>query len=320
MRFAPELLAFLVIAGSGPALAAPVADAADYDALNATLVERGLEARDWDGVYTSCKNSGQFALTFDDGPVGYGAEIASYLESKGARGTFFVNGYNYGCIYDRADDILKRYKAGHQIASHTWSHPSIDKCKQWSVTPVGFRAQRDRAPARTLSSPAHPLPVPCLNLHELCCYTVSDSALQQQIALVEEAIIKITGAKPAFFRPPYGAYNARQIPLIKARGYTVVTWDHDSQDALGKSPTDQIQAYRQLESSFPQAHLSLEHETVQSTARQVVPAIVPRLLAKGYKLTTVADCFGRKPYSYVGTPGKRDSSWTCSGKPVPGKN
>ena len=43
--------------------------------------------------------------------------------------------------------------------------------------------------------------------------------LNQQITLVETALKKILGVKPAFFRPPYGAYNAAAVKIIKARGY-----------------------------------------------------------------------------------------------------
>ena len=36
-----------------------------------------------------------------------------------------VNGDNWGCIYDRADDLIARYKAGHMIGSHTYV-PSLE--------------------------------------------------------------------------------------------------------------------------------------------------------------------------------------------------
>jgi len=36
-----------------------------------------------------------------------------------------VNGYNYDCVYDYADELIARYKAGHMIASHTWNHDDI---------------------------------------------------------------------------------------------------------------------------------------------------------------------------------------------------
>ncbi|CAG8653463.1 997_t:CDS:2 [Ambispora gerdemannii] len=76
-------------------------------------------------VYTSCSTSNTFALTFDDGPYAYTNELLDTLANNGIKATFFVNGNNWGCIYDYADVIKRAYDAGHQIASHTWSHPSL---------------------------------------------------------------------------------------------------------------------------------------------------------------------------------------------------
>jgi len=75
-------------------------------------------------VYFSCANSGQAALTFDDGPYLWLYDISKFLVANGAKGTFFFNGNNYACIYDA--DSQKRvqyaYNNGHQIGSHTWAH------------------------------------------------------------------------------------------------------------------------------------------------------------------------------------------------------
>jgi peptidoglycan/xylan/chitin deacetylase (PgdA/CDA1 family) len=43
-------------------------------------------------VYSSCKNSNQIALTFDDGPYIYLRNISDQLTKAGAKGTFFMNG------------------------------------------------------------------------------------------------------------------------------------------------------------------------------------------------------------------------------------
>lgn len=87
------------------------------------LEERAAASR----VYTQCKDSGHFALTFDDGPYKYNGRVIQDLDNGGALGTFFVNGNNYGCIYDYAEDLQKAFAAGHIIGSHTWSHADIAK-------------------------------------------------------------------------------------------------------------------------------------------------------------------------------------------------
>ncbi|BGP43362.1 hypothetical protein JCM10450v2_007514 [Rhodotorula kratochvilovae] len=127
-----RLLTFTLLAGAAvSSWAVPVAD---YT--NSTLVERGLEERAT-GVVTTCKTKGHFALTFDDGPY-YGATAAKTIEKAGGKATFFVNGNNYGCIYDRADQIIAEYKAGHTIGSHTWTHVDIS-----TITPAQLNKQLD---------------------------------------------------------------------------------------------------------------------------------------------------------------------------------
>ncbi|KAM0786037.1 hypothetical protein ACM66B_006850 [Microbotryomycetes sp. NB124-2] len=233
-----------------------------------------LEKRAWDGVFTRCSKSGTFALTFDDGPYGPGKKIQQYLTSKGANGTFFVNGNNYDCIYNRADELISRYRNGHLIGSHTWSHVDITQ--------------------------------------------ISATELHRQLDLVEEALLKILGVKPRWFRPPYGSYNAAAVKVLQSRGYGVVTWDLDTGDSLGKSTSYGVQQFDNILNTYPKGHTSLSHETYSGTADTVIPNVVPKLLAKGWKLVTVNECLG--PYSRyqkVTTPGVRDSTWTCAGKPGP---
>ncbi|KAH9483589.1 putative peptidoglycan-N-acetylglucosamine deacetylase [Psilocybe cubensis] len=55
-------------------------------------------------------------------------DIVNALDAAGAKGTFFVNGNNWGCIYDQAnvDRVKYAYNHGHQLASHTWAHKDLN--------------------------------------------------------------------------------------------------------------------------------------------------------------------------------------------------
>ncbi|SJL14051.1 related to deacetylase [Armillaria ostoyae] len=79
------------------------------------------------GVITSCTVPNTAALTFDDGPYIYSQNIVDILDAKGVKGTFFVNGNNYGCIYGDTERaaLQNAYSKGHQIASHTWAHKDL---------------------------------------------------------------------------------------------------------------------------------------------------------------------------------------------------
>ncbi len=62
------------------------------------------------------------ALTFDDGPGPYTAELLDTLDSYGARATFFDVGEN---VVARPELVRRQAGAGHEIGNHSWSHPRL---------------------------------------------------------------------------------------------------------------------------------------------------------------------------------------------------
>ncbi|KAF5662416.1 polysaccharide deacetylase [Fusarium heterosporum] len=87
-------------------------------------------------VITKCSRPGVLALAYDDGPGQYTNQLIDILNNAGAKATFFWTGTLYGCVYNGAAAIKKAYNSGHQVASHTWTHPqnfgslSTDQLKQ----------------------------------------------------------------------------------------------------------------------------------------------------------------------------------------------
>jgi len=117
-----NLLAFV-------ALAATTSVVNGYPMFNATEDDfRMLGKRAQAQVFTSCTESNAVAMTFDDGPYINHEKVSQTLLKYGAKGTFFVNGNNYDCIYTEsvADMLIQSFKDGNQIASHTWSHPHLN--------------------------------------------------------------------------------------------------------------------------------------------------------------------------------------------------
>ncbi|KAG8939174.1 Carbohydrate esterase 4 protein [Tulasnella sp. 419] len=92
----------------------------------APATEHHNHARGLAQVYSHCTKPKTVALTFDDGPYWFMYDISKTLLVNGAKGTFFVNGNNWKCIYeDNGKRIKYLYNKGHQVASHLWSHPNI---------------------------------------------------------------------------------------------------------------------------------------------------------------------------------------------------
>lgn len=98
----------------------------DPDSKTGTLVKRARV----DGIQTRCTTKSCLSITFDDGPYTSMRKLVDTLDNAGGqKATFFVNGNNFRCIYDEASVARLRYayEHGHQICSHTWSHPDISK-------------------------------------------------------------------------------------------------------------------------------------------------------------------------------------------------
>ncbi|EAL17197.1 hypothetical protein CNBN0250 [Cryptococcus deneoformans B-3501A] len=220
----------------------------------------------------NCNQQGTVALTFDDGPYNYEAQVASALD--GGKGTFFLNGANYVCIYDKADEIRALYDAGHTLGSHTWSHADLTQLDESGI----------------------------------------NEALFVELSKVEDAFVKILGVKPRYFRPPYGNINDNVLNVLSERGYTkVFLWSDDTGDANGESVSYSEGVLDNVIQDYPNPHLVLDHSTIETTSSEVLPYAVPKLQSAGYQLVTVGECLGtdESPYEWVDCPGERDSSWQC---------
>ncbi|KAI9293693.1 glycoside hydrolase/deacetylase [Neoconidiobolus thromboides FSU 785] len=83
-------------------------------------------------MITQCTQNGVFALTFDDGVTQYSEQMLDILKEKGVKATFFYIGSNLES--DKQKKTAKRaFDEGHQIASHTWSHPELSKLSAGKV-------------------------------------------------------------------------------------------------------------------------------------------------------------------------------------------
>jgi len=71
---------------------------------------------------TECPDRGVWGLTYDDGPGYYTENLLAYLDSQKIKATFFVVGSR---VLSFPHTLQSEYTRGHQIAVHTWSHPSL---------------------------------------------------------------------------------------------------------------------------------------------------------------------------------------------------
>jgi len=147
--------------------------------------------------------------------------------------------------------------------------------------------------------------------HHTDLTTLTWDQIHDEMWRVEQALLRITGAYPAFMRPPYGNYNDLVRRASAIRGQSLVLWDFDSGDSVGVSPADSKARYQDLANRHPSTALALNHETLASTVYDVLPYAVQQLRARGYRLVTLAQCLGVAPYQAVGSPQAQTADWHC---------
>lgn len=91
-----------------------------------------------------------------------------------------------------------------------------------------------------------------------------------------------------YLGPPYGAYNDAAVQVLANRRYQTVIWSEDDGDSTGASVQQSLASYEAMYGTYPAPHNVLNHETYANTANYIVPVVVPKLLAAGWKLVTLA--------------------------------
>ncbi|KAJ7760616.1 carbohydrate esterase family 4 protein [Mycena maculata] len=237
-------------------------------------------------LFTSCTVNGTMALTFDDGPYLWQKNMSDLLTQYNAKGTFFVNGYNWDCIYDEpfASNIQYTYQAGHQICAHTWSHPDLTTLNATRITQEFNKI--DTALYNILGIKTDWVRPP---------YGSYNTAVRQQAYTLNKTLV---------------TWDFECVGAIFLLFFLTVTRDEDSEGATAKQSMayyDQFLAQNPL----PPTGLMLNHETYNTTVFEVMPYAIPKLVKAGYKLVTLAECMGVEPYTYKGPLGTRDSTWVC---------
>ncbi|KAJ7056760.1 carbohydrate esterase family 4 protein [Mycena amicta] len=155
--------------------------------------------------------------------------------------------------------------------------------------------------------------------HQFCSHTwahkdlttLNATELTSEIDRTNQALVDILGVKPKWIRPPYGSYNDDVVNAAAQRGQQLVTWDMDSGDSTGSPPEDSEAMYDNIANKTQNATICLNHETSNSTVHEVFPHALEVLIKAGFRLVTLAECLGEKPY--VDNPGPKQpaSGWHC---------
>ncbi|MGG4142889.1 polysaccharide deacetylase family protein [Paenibacillus algorifonticola] len=108
----------------------------------------------------------------------------------------------------------------------------------------------------------------------------SAAKVEQQVADVQDSVMKLTGEAPKFFRPPYGSGNDSVKEIVKNHGMLYMTWSNGSLDWEQKSPGDPDKV---VASVLEQLHLGaniLMHELAWTA--EALDELLTQLEDKGY--------------------------------------
>lgn len=128
---APELTGLGAAARNEPievTVAAEIADGWLTDEMHEFQQQRtqpfvGLPA--WNAqVPVNCALAACIAITFDDGPSAFTPELLDMLAAHRAGATFFMQGRS---IEQHPDTVVRASSEGHELASHTMTHPRLPK-------------------------------------------------------------------------------------------------------------------------------------------------------------------------------------------------
>lgn len=217
-----------------------------------------------DDIY-GCPSEKTWALSFDDGPSNFTVELLDILDKANVKATFCV----MGAQALKYPEIVKRaYKAGHQIASHTYSHPHLMSLSNEEIV-YEVRATEEAIKAAIGVKPRYIRPP----------YGEADKRVK--------SILKKMGYKTLMWNVDPTDYNVHMLKDGAQRIQGVF-----DEIASGKPST--------LNAHNDKGFISLQHDLYQTSIRQI-PKIIKTLRSKGFKMTTAAECIGdKKPHTAPG--------------------
>jgi peptidoglycan/xylan/chitin deacetylase (PgdA/CDA1 family) len=233
-----------------------------------------------------CSTPNTLALTFDDGPWQYTQSILNTLAKYNVHATFFITGNNGG--KGRIDDpttpwpaILKQmYAAGHQLASHTWTHEDLTA-------------------------------IPANLVQNQVIY--NEMAFRNIFGFVPTYLRPPYGFCAGASTCLSTLNNLGYHVII----YDVDTKDYMNDDPTLIQNSKNWFAGNVSNPSGGNSYIELSHDTHAQTAQTLVGFMLDTLIARGYKAVTVGECMGDPSANWYRDAGGVPGSASPSPSPTP---
>ncbi|GJJ75728.1 peptidoglycan-N-acetylglucosamine deacetylase [Entomortierella parvispora] len=210
----------------------------------------------------TCIKPGVVALTFDDGPGLYNTQLLALLARKNVKATFYIIGKN--AAEPQFSTVLKSVvDAGHQLASHTYSHDNLDNMDAAKIREemtstsdlifkqTGLRVAYMRAPEGNCLTPT-------------CIGVMNELGLVISHWNVDTHDWKFTSLTP----------EAATDKSLEEINKVVIAESNPAVDSF----------------------VLLEHEIHKFSVELLAERVIDSIAAKGYKFVTMEECIGKPAY------------------------
>lgn len=113
--------------------------------------------------------------------------------------------------------------------------------------------------------------------------TLSRDGMMREIVPVNEAVQRLTGKRPKYFRPPHGAYNQTLRGVLKELGMELINW---SAGSLDWELTEPERIVKQVLDTVHPGAILLFHDTHRHTV-QALPDVIKGLRERGYEFVVL---------------------------------
>ena len=122
---------------------------------------------------------------------------------------------------------------------------------------------------------------------------LTPDAIRKQIGNTSDMIAQVTGVRPIFFRPPYGAppfggtFNNNVFKIVNSFGLTTVIWNNDAKDWSLPGTATIVQ---RVLASARNGSIILLHDGGGNRQQTIgaLPTIIETLLARHFRFVTMA--------------------------------
>ncbi|MET0299186.1 MAG: polysaccharide deacetylase family protein [Flavitalea sp.] len=121
----------------------------------------------------------------------------------------------------------------------------------------------------------------------------SSGKMTEDLATMNVETLRVTGLKPALFRPPYGVTNPNLAKAIRSGGFTPVGWNIRSMDTVVKEPEKLL---ADMLAAVKPGAIVLFHDTCEATFL-MLPAFIDKVKNMGYEFVRPDKMLNVSPYA-----------------------